>query len=174
MIETGRRLEDHGVPFSAEARRHRLKELVPGILESDAQLLARLGAFTQANSLGHYALSALDIVSRGKGHMDKIRAGEAVRTFGPLGQIALEVAGQIYKSGIAYRITANPNLPAISGGMVVSIGPEALEAIRHDDAFTERTRARNGVPQDPDLFQAAQNALFARLAELAGDTPAVG
>ena len=151
---------------------HPITELVPGIAEADAALLTRLAGFDQhvsamSSDFAHHMPWAVDQAYMHPHHTAKLIREEA--QMGPVVTDALRLGYEVQRSGIAYRVSANPNLT-----WMATLNDDAIRTVRQDKVFMARRTAYMFEPNAPWLYQRMQSRLLVCLAWMAEGKPMEG
>lgn len=159
-------------PEQAAQLKYPITEIVTDISEHDADILTRIAQLDQrrsasAEDLGHLIPWAMDQAFMHPHASAQLISEES--TFEPLYKEALKLCVEAERSGIAHRVSANPNLR-----WMARLNDAAVKVVKQDRVFSARKDAHTFEPNAPWLYRKMQSRLMVCIAWMAEGKPMEG
>jgi hypothetical protein len=149
-----------------------ITELMTDISEYDADVLTRIASLDQRMSTSKVDLAHLMPWAMDHAFMHQHASAQLITnesTIEPGSKEALRLCVEAERSGIAYRVTANPRI-----SWMARLNDDALKVIRQDRVFTARRDAHSFEPNATWLYKKMQSRLLVCIAWMAEGRPMEG
>lgn len=159
-------------PEQATQLKYPITEIVTDISEHDADILTRIAVLDQRHSAASVDLAHLMPWAMDQAFLHQHASTQLLRedsTFEPLYREALELCVEAERSGIAYRVSANPNLR-----WMARLNDDAVRVVKQDRIFSARKDAHAFEASAPWLYRKMQSRLLVCIAWMAEGKPMEG
>lgn len=149
-----------------------ITEIVTDISEHDADILSRIAQLDQRHSAAAEDMAHLMPWAMDQAFLHPHKSAQLISDesdFEPLYKEALRLCVEAERSGIAYRVSANPRL-----SWMARLNDDAVRVVKQDRIFSARKDEHTFEPNAPWLYRRMQSRLMVCIAWMAEGKPMEG